>query len=326
MTENRKRLVVPDTLLPAGWEILKSRQDVAVSTYKPFMPAAEFRTRLGEADGVVLSVTPFGEADLAAAPRLKVVARMGVGYDAVDVAALTRRGVALMVVGTANSVTVAEQALFHMLALAKRGPAMAAVVRESRWAEKFAARPSELFEKTLLIIGFGRIGTRLARRCLAFEMRVLVFDPYVPAEAIRAGGCEPVAELDAALPAADYVSLHCPKTAETTRLFDAARLARMRPGAVLVNTARGGIVDEAALHAALVCGHLGGAGLDVYESEPAPADNPLFALPNVSLSPHIGGGTQEAGDRSSIAAVRNALSVLDSAPLRENVVNPEVLV
>src|SRR5439155_20216854 len=110
-----------------------------------------------------------------------------------------------VVVGTANSVTVAEQAMFHMMVLAKRGPAMGTIVRESRWADKFVERPSELYEKTLLIVGFGRIGTRLARRCLAMEMTVLVHDPYVPAEAVRAAGCEPVADLDVALPRADFV-------------------------------------------------------------------------------------------------------------------------
>jgi len=208
-----------------------------------------------------------------------------VGYDAVDVPALTRRRIPLMVIGTANSVTVAELAMFHMMTLAKRGPVMSAIVQESRWSDKFAERPIELSQKTLLVVGFGRIGTRIARRCLAMDMAVLVYDPYVAGESIRAAGCEQVDDLDAALPRADVVTLHCPKTRETTGLIDAARLKRMKPSAFLVNTARGGIVDEAALHAALTAGTIAGAGLDVFEKEPAPKDHPLFALANVSLSP-----------------------------------------
>jgi D-3-phosphoglycerate dehydrogenase len=325
MSVNLKRVLVPTTLVAAGWDVLRRRDDIVTATYVPFMPAAEFRALLAEIDGIALSVTPFGAAEVEAAAGLQVVARMGVGYDAVDVPALTRRGVPLMVVGTANSVTVAELAIFHMMTLSKRGPTMRRIVEESRWGDKFAERPTELYEKTLLIVGFGRIGTRVARRCLAMEMTVLVYDPYVSAEAIRAAGCAKVEDLDLALPRADIVTLHCPKTKKTTGLIGAARLARMKRSAILINTARGGIVDEAALHTALTEGAIAAAALDVYATEPAPAGNPLFALPNISLSPHIGGGTVEAGDRAAIACVRNILSVFDGTPIRENVVNPEVL-
>jgi D-3-phosphoglycerate dehydrogenase len=215
--------------------------------------------------------------------------------------------------------------MFMMMNLAKRGAAMAAMVREGRWEDKFADRPVELYEKVLLVIGFGRIGTRIARRCLGMEMTVLVYDPYVPAATIRAAGCEPAGDLAAAVERADFITIHCPKTPETTGLFDAGRLARMKPSAYLVNTARGAIVDESALYAALAAGRPAGAGLDVFDREPAQLDNPLFKLPNVVLTPHAAGGTREAGDRSAITAVRNLLSVLDGRPNRENVVNKEVL-
>jgi D-3-phosphoglycerate dehydrogenase / 2-oxoglutarate reductase len=322
---NKKTLLLPSTMTQPGWDVVASREDVVALRYTPGLPAAEFHALLADADAVGLSVTPFGEADLAAGPRLRVVGRHGVGVDAVDIAALTRRGIPLMIVGTANSVTVAEHAMFMMMSLAKRGAAMGALVREGRWDDKFADRPVELFEKVLLVIGFGRIGTRIAKRCLGMEMTVLVYDPYVAATTIRAAGCEPVGELDAAVARADFITIHCPKTAETTRLFDARRLARMKPSSYLVNTARGGIVDEGALHAALAAGRLAGAGLDVFDREPALLANPLFALPNVVVTPHAAGGTREAGDRSAVTAVRNLLSVLDGKPIRENVVNKEVL-
>ncbi len=177
-----------------------------------------------------------------------VVTRIGVGFDAVDVPALSRRKVPLMVAGTANSPSVAEQALFMMLMLAKRAIEMHSIVRDDKWADRLGMLPYDLYGKTVLIVGFGRIGTRTAKRCLAMEMNVLVFDPYKPAADIKAAGCEPVADLDAALPRADFVSIHCPKNPETVGMFNAARLKRMKPTAYLINTARGGIVDEAALH------------------------------------------------------------------------------
>ena len=157
------------------------------------------------------------------------------------------------------------------------------------------------------------------------EMNVLVFDPYKDAAAIKAAGCEVVSDLDAALPRADFVSIHCPKTAETVGMFNAARLRRMKPTAYLVNTARGGIVDEPALHDALVSGRLAGAGLDVFEQEPPPAGHSLFSLPNVIMAPHVAGVTREAVDRMSEQTARNIQSVLDGDPLRQNVINQDAL-
>jgi D-3-phosphoglycerate dehydrogenase len=248
-----------------------------------------------------------------------------VGYDAVAVEALTARGIPLMTCGTDNSPTVAECVMYMMLELCKRGAAMNAIPRQGRWPQRYDALPTELLGKTLLIVGFGRIGTRVARRCLAMEMKVEVNDPYVPAAAVRAAGCEPVADLDAALPRADYVTIHCPKSPETTDLFNAARIARMKPSARLINTARGGLVDEAALYAALSAGKLAGAGVDVFSPEPPLTDNPLFTLANVVVSPHMAGNTLESLERKSLTVVRNLLSVLDGAPNREYVVNPEAL-
>ena len=177
--------------------------------------------------GVALGATRFGEPELEASEDMKVVTRIGVGYDAVDVPALTRRKVPLMVAGTANSPSVAEQAMFMMLTLAKRAAGNAAHGQGRHLGEpaRHAAR-SICIGKTVLIVGFGRIGTRTAKRCLAMEMNVLVYDPYKPAAEIKAAGCEPVADLDAALPRADFVSIHCPKTPETVGMFNAARLKR----------------------------------------------------------------------------------------------------
>jgi D-3-phosphoglycerate dehydrogenase len=256
---------------------------------------------------------------------MMVVTRIGVGYDAVDVPALSRRKVPLMVAGAANSPSVAEQALFMMLTLAKRASEMHAMVKDGTWASRLGVLPFDLYGKTVLIVGFGRIGTRTAKRCLAMEMKVLVYDPYKPASEINAAGCEAVPDLDAALPRADFVTIHCPKTPETIGLFNAARFKQMKPTAYLINTARGGIVDEKALHDALVSGKLAGAGLDVFEIEPPPVGQPLHGLPNVIMAPHVAGVTVEAVDRMSEQTALNILSVLDGEPIRQNVINHDVL-
>jgi len=326
MATNKKQVLAANSMVKAGWDFIAKRDDVEVRPYALGMPTAELHAALRALDGIALGgLTPFGAAELAAAPRLQVVARLGVGYDKVDVPTLTARRIPLMVVGTANSVSVAEQTIYLMMAVAKRGRRLHDLVVAGRWGEKAADQPVDFYAKTLVIIGFGRIGTRVAKRCLAMEMSVLVYDPYVAADAIRAAGCEPVADLDAALPRADFITIHCPKNRETAGMFDEARLTRLKPSAYLINAARGGLVDEAALHRALSTGKLAGAGLDVFEQEPTPTDNPLLKLPNLVASPHMAAGTVESTERSAVAAMRNILSVLDGNPIRENVVNPEVL-
>jgi D-3-phosphoglycerate dehydrogenase len=328
MTTNKKKLLITESFSQQGRALLRERGDIEVIDFPNMISAADFEKLLQQqapVHGVALGATRFGEPELEAAQDMQVVARIGVGYDSVDVAALSRRKVPLMVAGTANSPSVAEQALFMMLMLAKRGVELHALVKGGQWSTRLGLLPFDLFGKTLLIIGFGRIGTRTAKRCLAMEMNVLVYDPYKSAAEIKAAGCEPVSDLDATLPRADFVTLHCPKTPETTAMFDAARLARMKPSAYLVNTARGGIVVEAALHDALVSGKLAGAGLDVFEQEPPPLGHALFELPNVIIAPHVAGVTREALDRMGEQTARNMLSALDGEPIRQNVINQDVL-
>jgi D-3-phosphoglycerate dehydrogenase len=174
-------------------------------------------------------------------------------------------------------------------------------------------------------VGFGRTGTRIAKACLALGMAIRVYDPYVEPAAIVSAGCVRESDLDAALPHADFVTLHCPRTPETLGMFGAVRLARMKSTAYLVNTARGGIVDQPALYTALTTGVIRGAALDVFEREPPDRDEPLLGLPNVIAAPHLAGVTRESFERMAVSGVTNLLSVLDGKPNAENVVNPEVL-
>jgi D-3-phosphoglycerate dehydrogenase / 2-oxoglutarate reductase len=327
MPTNRKKIFVTESMSQSGRALLREREDIELVEFSNLISAGDFETLLREhapVHGVALGATRFGEPELEAAEGMKVVTRIGVGYDAVDVAALSRHKIPLMVAGTANSPSVAEQALFMMLALAKRAAEMQALVKDGQWRARLGKLPFDLFGKTVLIIGFGRIGTRTAKRCQAMEMNVMVYDPYRLVEEIVSAGCEPIADLDAALPRADFVSVHCPKTPETVAMFDAARLKRMKPSAYLVNTARGGIVDETALYDALSSGKLAGAGLDVFEQEPPPVGHSLFKLPNVIIAPHVAGVTREAVDRMSEQTARNILSALDGDPIRQNVINQDV--
>lgn len=328
MATNKKKIFVTESMSQQGRALLNARDDIDLVEFPNMISQADFNAKLKEhapVHGVALGGTRFGEPELESSRDMLVVTRIGVGFDAVDVPALSRRRVPLMVAGTANSPSVAECALFMMLTLAKRATEMHSLVRDNKWPDRLGMLPFDLFGKTILIIGFGRIGSRTAKRCLAMEMNVLVFDPYKPAADIKAAGCEPVADLDAALPRADFVSIHCPKTPETIGMFNADRLKRMKATAFLVNTARGGIVDEAALYAALSSRKLAGAGLDVFEQEPPPAGHALFALPNVIMAPHVAGVTVEAVDRMSEQTARNILSVLDGEPLRQNVINQDIL-
>jgi D-3-phosphoglycerate dehydrogenase len=328
MATNKKKILVTESMSQQGRALLDARDDIELIEFPNMISAKDFEAMLKEqapVHGVALGATQFGEPELEASRDMKVVTRIGVGFDAVDVSALSRRKVPLMVAGAANSPSVAEQALFMMLTLAKRAVEMHSIVKDGNWGHRLGKLPFDLYGKTVLIVGFGRIGTRTAKRCLAMEMKVLVYDPYKGASETKAAGCEPVLDLDAALRRADFVSIHCPKTPETVGMFNAVRLKRMKPTAYLINTARGGIVDEPALYDALVSGKLAGAGLDVFEQEPPPMGHSLFELPNVIMAPHVAGVTREAVDRMSEQTARNILSVLDGDPLRQNVINQDVL-
>ena len=322
---NSKTVLVPLSMDRAGVALLQARPDLRVVSYDPRLDQAAFHALLRDAAACALSLTPFGAPEVAAAPVLQVVARIGVGFDRVDVPALTAAGLPLCVAGTANARSVAEHAVFFIFALAKRAADMDRYVRSGRAHERLSGLPGEIHGKTVLVVGFGRIGTRTAPRCQALGMEVLVHDPFVPDAAIRAAGFEPAPDLDAALPRADFVTIHCPKNAQTVGLFGAERLARMKPGAYLVNTARGGIVDETALADAIRHGHLGGAGLDVFDPEPPDAAHPLLQLESVLASPHMAGVTAEANAAMAVVTAQNMLGVLDGAPIRENIVNPEAV-
>jgi len=237
-------------------------------------------------------------------PALKVLARTGVGTDLVDVAEAARRGIPVVITPGTNTTSVAEGVFAHLLATVKRLSTLTTLVRDGRWNDRGAITVGDLDGATLGIVGFGRIGSRVARIATAFDLQVRAYDPY--ADVPFDYRCETVEQL---LAASDFVTLHVPLTAENHHLIDAARLSLMRPGTVLVNCSRGALIDLDAAHEALQDGRLGGLGLDVYDPEP-PEHHPVFDHPNTVLTPHLMGFTQRAMALTIQAAVSGAAAVL----------------
>jgi D-3-phosphoglycerate dehydrogenase len=322
--KNRKKVLIVGRMPQAGLDVLKKRDDVDFEILtNDSVPS--LHPKLKDAHAVTLGGTAFRQAELDAAPEMMVVARMGVGFDAVEVPALNKRKIPLMTTGIANSVSVAEHAMYMMLAAARLTRKMDRFVRDNDWGQRLSDMPSDVAGKSVLVVGMGRIGSRTVKRCVAFEMDTYVLDPNVSAADVVKAGAVKVTDLKAILPKVDFVSIHCPRSPETIDMFDAGALGLMKATAFLVNTARGGIVNEEALYTALTTGKLRGAGLDVLDREPPDAKNKLFGLENVIFSPHMAGVTREANDRMGVTAIENILSVFDGRPNAANVVNKEVL-
>lgn len=316
-------LVLTERLPEAGMRRLAEQPEVRLCVL-PAPTAPELARALPGADGVILVMEqPALTAELIErSPRLRVACRMGAGYDNFDVAALTKRRIPLVTTGAANARTVAEHALYLMLALAKRGPALDRAVKSGAWPRSFGA--VELAGRVCLVVGYGRIGREVARLAAAFGMRIVAVDPHLPQAALAQDGHERADSLPAGLALADFVVLACALTPATRHLIDAKSLAQMKPGAFVVNVARGQVIDETALAAALSEGRLGGAGLDVLEYEPPRAGNPLLARDDVVLTPHTAAYARTAYERTALACAENALAGLGGTLDPALVINAEI--
>jgi D-3-phosphoglycerate dehydrogenase len=289
------RVLVTDKLPEEGLGLLTAEPglEVVVDTKLAKDPAA-LKAALGEADGIVIrSGTQLTADVLADQSRLKVIVRAGVGVDNIDVPAATRQGIVVMNTPGGNTVSTAEQTMALMLSLARNLPQANASLKGGKWdRNKFTG--NQLEGKTLGIIGLGRVGLAVARRSQGFGMKVVGFDPFLTAERATELGVESVPGLDDLWARCDYITLHTPLSAETRRLIDAEAIARMRPGVRIINCARGGLIDEPALLAALDSGHVAGAAIDVFDPEPPAADDPLVLHPKTVVTPHLGASTEEA--------------------------------
>ena len=316
----RPLVVLGGAIHADGQALLESEARVIVSTHED---EAAFAKVAADADGILLRTRPAcTESLMVACPKVRVVGRHGAGLDIVDIPAATRLGVAVVHAPGSNAQSVAEHALMLMLVCVKRTFQIDKATRAGDWSARGGGN-TELDGKTLGIVGVGHIGRRVAKFASAIGMRVLAYDKYVPADEIRRRGAEPVASLEALLPRVDILTCHTPLTDETRAMINDRTLGLMKKGAIYVNTSRGGVQQERALFESLTRGHLSAAGIDVFEEEPSSTDNPLFNLPNVVVSAHVAGVTQEARTRTSTQVAAEMLRVL-RGDKPEVLVNPDV--
>jgi D-3-phosphoglycerate dehydrogenase / 2-oxoglutarate reductase len=317
----KARILMSQPIHEEGMRYITSRGYEA--RVAPDFKEATLIKEVADAAGFLVRTAEIPASVINAGKVLKAIARHGVGYDSIDVKAATARKIPVCITPRANALSVAEHVLALTLALAKRIIPFDAATRKNEWEIRNSYSAFDLDGKTLGIIGMGRIGMLVCQKAqAAFNMTILAYDPLVPKEAMEKAGAKVVA-IPEILKTSDFVTLHVPSTPETKGLIGAAQLKAMKRSAYLINCARGPIVDEAALVKALKDGTIAGAGLDVFDPEPPKADNPLFGLPNVILSPHSAGLTVECVIRMATHAAQAIIDVLEGRR-PEGVVNPEV--
>ena len=321
---NKKKVLMVQGLHEEGQKLLLQRDDIEPIT---IMSANEdeILEAAKEVHGITVRTANITRKIIENSKNLQVISRHGVGYDSIDVDALNDSGIPLAIAAHSNMISVAEHAMFMLLALSKNVFYYDQFARKADWTTRWDIRAWDVAEKKLLVIGFGRIGSRLVKRALAFDMKVFVYDPYVDELEIKKSGANHVNNYLDILHEMDAVSLHCPKNEETTNMFSENEFKIMKESAFLINCARGGIINEVALLDALKSNKIRAAGLDVYDDEPSTSSNPLFSLDNILLSPHIAGVTQEATIRMSKQAVQNVLDVFDDKVDPEVIINKNVL-
>src|SRR5262245_42767737 len=319
MPEKKYKVLIADPAIhPAGLELLEAATELII--LPSYAPLEAVIAAAREVEAILARTAKIPAAVVRAAPKLKIVSRHGVGVDSVDVAECTRQGVVVTITGEANAAAVSEHAFGMLLALANKLVQAHASVKAGEW-ERGRFVGGELEGKSLGLVGLGRIGSRMARQAQGFGMEVLVYDPYIDAQKAQQAGAR-LTDLQTLLRQADFISLHIPLTEESRHLIGRAELALMKPSAILINTARGGLIDEGALYEALVEQRIAGAALDVFEQEPLPGSYPLAHLENVLCSPHVAGQTAEALVKMSVGAAENILQVL-RGERPAFVVNPE---
>ena len=316
---------VPEPIAACGMELLEAACDCTAPWTEGRVPTdPQAREMLRGADAVIVRLFEIGAADLEQCPRLKVIAKHGVGVDNIDCDAATAHGVPVVFTPKANANSVAEHTIGLMLALARNVVPASVALREGRFADRSQFIGIELEGRTLGVVGLGRIGSRVAEiAATGLAMKVCGYDPYV-APGAYSGPAERVESLDELLAMADFLTFHVGLTAETRRLLDDRRLARLKPGCRVLNTSRGAVIDERALVRALEEGRIAGAALDVFEEEPIAADHPLCRAPNVLLTPHIASSSRESMDRMATDCAQGVLDVLEGRRPAD-VVNPDVV-
>ncbi|MGC6527505.1 MAG: hydroxyacid dehydrogenase [Paracoccaceae bacterium] len=315
-------LLIAGKLHPAGIAHLSTVEARGWSyTHVQSVDQNEMLAELPNADALIIRTQPLTAEIIASAPKLKFVSRHGVGYDVIDTEALSTRGIPLAIVGDVNSISAAEQAVTLMLAAAKRVNRGDQAVRSTaNWEWRNALEAIEVSGKNLFLVGFGRIGQRVAQMMQGFSMTISAYDPFISATDWPSPSVKQLSSLEEGLEWAEIVSLHLPSLDHV--LLGENELQRMTRGAIVINAARGGLIDEVALKEALLSGHIGAAGLDVFETEPPRADHPLASCDTAVLSPHIGGISNDAAKRMALKSIDNVLDYFADTLAPELIVNP----
>lgn len=312
MTATRPRILIADPVAPEGIELLRAVGEVEVRTG---LPADTLASIIGDYDALVVrSETKVTRPIVEAAAKLQVVGRAGVGVDNIDLEAATERGVIVVNAPQGNTVAAAEQTIALLMALARHIPQANASMHQGEWRRK-DFMGTEVRGKTLGIVGLGKIGSEVARRALAMEMQVLAVDPFVPVERARALGVQSV-DFEQMIMLSDFITVHPPLTVATSNMIGAEQFAKMKDGVRLINVARGGIIDEAALAEAVRSGKVAGAAIDVFTAEPVATDNPLLTDPRIIVTPHLGASTAEAQERVAIDVAEQIVDILSGRPAR----------
>jgi D-3-phosphoglycerate dehydrogenase len=315
------KVLVSDNLGEIGVNMFRAAPGIEVDVKTGLSPEA-LKEMIGGYDALAIrSETKVTEDLLSVADRLKVVGRAGIGLDNVDIPAATKRGIVVMNTPTGNVITTAEHAIAMMLALSRNIPAGTSTMKAGKW-EKKKLKGREIYKKTLGLIGYGKIGSIVADRARGLKMRVVIYDPFVPPEKIRADGYEALS-LDELYGQADFITIHVPKMKTTVSLINKVAFNKMKPGIMVINCARGGIVNEADLHEAIVSGKVAGAALDVFETEP-PGQNPLLGLDQVICTPHLGASTEEAQANVAVMVAQQIIDYLTNGTIVNAVNVPSV--
>jgi D-3-phosphoglycerate dehydrogenase len=299
------KVFVSEPIDPKGIALLKNKVELM---YAPDTTKTTVMTMIGEADAAILRATTIFDSEvITKGSKLKMIVRTGVGMDNVDMKAAGEQGIWVCNTPNTNDETVAEHTLAIVLALAKQIIPMDRAVRNQKWHERFSPKQMDISAKTIGIIGYGKIGKATARKCKAMGMKVMIYDPYIDMAEDHITMAKDVKDI---FKESDFVSLHCPSGPDNHNLVNNKHLSLMKPGAFLVNTSRGSLIDEEALIAHLQSGKIAGAGLDVFKEEPLPIGHPFLSMSNVILSPHVAGSTKESNERIAIAAAQAVIDVI----------------
>ena len=316
-----KKVLIIEDIHQSGIKLLENNKnfsfEIVNNIEKNFL-----KNKIKDFDAITLKTFKFDNELIESAKNLKIISRHGVGYDNVDIESAKKKNITIAITSKANASTVAEHVFFMMLNLSKGGNMYDKLVKEGKFEKKHSLNlTKELWNKKILIVGFGRIGKNLLKKCVGFEMNIYVYDPYIEKNTVEQMGAKKIENIEEIINQIDYVSIHTPLTKETKNMFNSKMFNKMKKNSILINTSRGGVVNENDLNEALNKNIIFGAGLDVFEKEPPDKNNPLLKNNKVILSPHVSTFTDECIERMGIETIQNIIDFFDQRLEKSNIIN-----